>query len=313
MIKYSLLLLILMLSSTPYALADSLGNSPLPQNTQTISKGADLEPVDLGQTLRQRFMTGKNDLPLFVRPDKFEVKSSTSLELTDNAFYSDDFKKGDLITTQTTSARFSTLIDEKYNVFTETGVQFNQYADHTELNNDVYFVRGGISRPIGNFIVGGVASGDFVHRQWFGDKAVHLLSGSAYASYIKPIGTKTILQPKVILGGSVANPDDFTNANLTVGLDVLHPINDKVTIFYGASGFGRAYPKFFDRVLSEDRKDAGMNVDAGIRVNLLRKKRFIDSLDATVSVRFGFMNSNIDVLDYTRFSGSPQINLVARF
>lgn len=267
-------------------------------------------PTDDTATLMEdRFVTGKGDLLLLEEPDLWTVRSDSTLNVTDNAFLSDDRKEDDVYFTELAWVRFNTVIAQKYLVFADAGVTVTRYNDNSELDNDTIFVRGGVRRSIADmFLVQGILSGDFVRDRGFDETVFNRGKGAVSVRAPLAMTDRFMVVPQLAGRAAFADPSDFSFYDLSAGVNAVFALTPKLRLRSGVEGRRRWYPDYFESQTGEERRD--WLVAANI-IGVEWEAHQNVTLKADYNLRY--QDSTVGFLDFTEHSGAFTLTLEAKF
>lgn len=277
-------------------------------NNQAFEQRGPSGPADdPTRALEEQFLTGDGDLLLLKERDFFEIRSVSDFVFTTNARLSDDDRVEDVYFRQEVALRASTQIDRKWDVYAEAGLIATRFFDENDLSTNVPFVRVGASTPLDGGVIGGSLTGNFIYDDEFEDRLINQFVITGF--YIKPyvLEDNWLFVPRLVTSYTVADPDNFTFFNVTVGADLVKPLSDDVAWITGVDLYGNWYKDYFEETLGESRNDYGLRARTELRWSLAQGATLRGVLG------YNFQDSTIEFLDYSEFTVAGSLLLTVDF
>ncbi len=277
-------------------------------NNQAFEQRGPGDPAaDPTRALEEQFLTGDGDLLLLKERDFFELRSVSDFVFTSNARLSDDDRVEDVYFREEVALRASTQIDRKWDVYAEGGVILTRFFDENDLNTNVAFARVGASTPLDGGVIGGSLTGNFIYDDEFDDRLINQFVITGF--YVKPYALENdwLLVPRIVTSYTVADPDNFSFLNLTLGADLVKPLSADVAWITGVDLYGNWYKDYFEETLGESRDDYGLRARTELRWSICE--------GATLRGILGYnvQDSSIDFLDYNEFTAAASLLLTVDF
>jgi hypothetical protein len=290
------------------AVSAAHGQIDISVNNQAFeNRGPSGPAADPTRAIEERYLTGDGDLLLLQEREFFQLRSISDLVYTSNAFLSDDNRTSDTYFREEVALRVSTQVDRTWDLYAEGGVVFTRFFDETDLNTNVPFARVGASTPVGGGVLGGSLTGNFIHDDEFDDNLINQFVVTGF--YVKPyeLSPDWLLVPRVVWSYTLADPDNFTFFNLSVGTDLIHPLSKNVAWITGVDLYGNFYKDYFSEALDDDRRDYGVRARTELRWTLCP--------NATLRgiVGLNHQDSTISFLDYDEFNAAASLLLTVEF
>jgi len=277
-------------------------------NNQAFEQRGPSDPAaDPTRALEEQFLTGDGDLLLLKERDFFELRSVSDFVFTTNARLSDDDRVEDVYFREEVALRASTQLDRKWDVYAEGGVIFTRFFDENDLSTNVAFTRLGVSTPLKGGVIGGSLTGNFIYDDDFDDRLINQFVVTGF--YVKPYALENdwLLIPRIVGSYTLADPDNFTFFNVTLGADLVKPLTADVAWITGVDLYVNFYKDYFEETLGESREDFGVRTRTELRWTICEGATLRGILG------YNYQDSTIEFLDYNEFTAAASLLLTVDF